>query len=268
MPSTITKDYRRTSRPSRWRLPPVLCLALLGVLSACCTGVQPPSLDRSVFSGLEHRALGRAAIDLELVVNGIDTSGRDGLATHVAPASEWEADVHLVNLKPGATITYSAVTDRPVSTMAWSEEGGALEVSASFDRSPTYSLEIFNERTTILRRAAHPSAIPALRVIVDDPPSPLPSLADLCRAAPEFCVLTIGFRVLGPSGECQWEINFTQPVVVDVGDDQIVRGDRILLTEEHGSEHAHPAMVFDEMRIQASGVDSIRVLSERVARPH
>ncbi len=48
-----------------------------------------------------------------LVVDRIGTSGQDGIATNVAPALEWEVDLRLAGLEPGAIITYTAVTDRP-----------------------------------------------------------------------------------------------------------------------------------------------------------
>lgn len=255
------KNQHRTSGSSQRHLLRMLFLTLLVVLASSCIGNRQPSPDGLVFAGLEHKDLGGADVDLELVVDGIGTSGQDGLATNVEPAREWEVDIGLVGFEPGATITYSALTDRPVSTMVWKEEDGAVEISASFERSPTYSLEISNGGTTVLRRSALPNAVSALRVIPG-----IPEPIDICELVPQFCEPIIIFRLTLNPGECQWEINLGEPVELDAGEG-VVLGDRILLTEEHESEHAHDAMVFTEMRIQAGGLSSIRIRDERVERP-
>jgi len=244
----------------------LLFLPLLLVLASSCSGYRQPSPDGLVFAGLEHKDLGGADVDLELVVDGFGPSGQDGLATNVEPAREWEVDIRLVGIEQGATITYSAVTDRPVSTMVWGAVDSAVVISASFERSPTYSLEISNEGTTVLRLSALPNAVSSLSVIGNDIRFPDFDRIDICDVWPRFCEPIIVFRLTLNPGACQWEINFRESLQFDTAEG-VVRGDRILLTEEHEPEHAHDAMVFTEMRIQAGGLSSIRIRDERVERP-
>lgn len=265
MKRTTAKNQDRISGSWRRHVPRMLFLTLLVVLTSSCTGRRHLRPDRLVFAGLEHNDLAGAHVDRALVVDRIGTSGQDGIATNVAPALEWEVDIRLAGLEPGAIITYSAVTDRPVSRMVWAAEGHDVAISASFERSPTYSLEVSNGGTTVLRRSAVPNAVSRLRVMGND--IPLPDLRDICERVPEFCEPIIIFRAIAsPLGECQWEIILSEPVELDA-EEGVFLGDRILLTEEHVSDHAHGAMVFTQMRIQAGRLSSITILDERVERP-
>ncbi len=216
-------------------------LTLLVDLASSWTGCRHRSPDGLVFAGLKHKDLAGANVDRALVVDRIGTSGQDGIATNVEPALEWEVDLRLVGLGSGATITYTAVTDRPVSTMVWAAEGHDVAISASFERSPTYSLEISNGGTTVLTESGIPNGVARLRVMGND--IPLPDIRSICERVPEFCEPIIVFRVLpsnsGPgTGPCVFGVLLSASVPLDAGEGEI-RGDRIILTEDHHSAHAH-----------------------------
>ena len=264
MKRKTAKNQHRTSGSSQRHLLRMPFLTLLVVLASSWTGCRHRSPDGLVFAGLKHKDLAGANVDRALVVDHIGTSGQDGIATNVEPALEWEVDLRLVGLGSGATITYTAVTDRPVSTMVWAAEGHDVAISASFERSPTYSLEISNGGTTVLTQSAIPNSVSRLRVIGND--IPLPDLQDFCERVPEFCEIRTVFRVLPTSGKCLWETIFETPARLGAGEG-VVLGDRILLTEEHDSDNAHGAMVFTQMRIQAGRLSSLTIRDERVERP-
>ncbi len=273
MKRRTANNQDRISGSSRRHVPRMLFLTLLVVLASSCTGRRHARPDRLVFAGLKHNDLAGAHVDRALVVDRIGTSGQDGLATNVAPALEWEVDLRLVGIESGATITYSAVTDRPVSTMVWKEEDRALEISASFERSPTYSLEISNGGTTVLTRSAIPNGDSILSFVCVPsslpPPDPVPPGFNWCRVCLNWpcTIVIIHFKAIAsPLGECQWGITLSEPVELVAGE-RVVLGDRILLTEEHVSDHAHGPMVFTQMRIQAGRLSSITILDERVERP-
>ena len=238
-----------------------------------------PSLDGPVLAGLKHKVLAGADVQLALVVDRIGTSGQDGIATNVEPAREWKADIRFVGLQSGAIITYSAVTDRPVSTMVWKEKDGDLEISASFDRSPTYSLKISNGGTTVLTQSAIPRGAPAVSVLFNDDNAPrprggvkglpgvlagdpLPGLDISVEQNPGGNIIVIASN----SGECQWEAIWREPMRIDTGD-RVVLGDRIVLTAEYASGDAPGPMVFTQMRIQAARLSSFTIRDERVERP-
>ena len=255
------KNQHLTSEPSPRHLLGMPFITLLVVLASSSAGCRYPSSEGLVFARLQHKELAGADVGHALVVDGIGTSGRDGIATDVEPAREWEADIRLLGLESDAIITYTAVTDRPVSTMVWKEEDGHMDISASFQRSPTYSLEISNGGTTVLTQSGIPNSVSRL-IIGDD----IPHIRDFCDICSSCCRILGDFRVLPSTGECQWEIIFGEPVPLDAGEG-VVLGDRILLTEEHEPAHAHGAMVFTQMRIQAGRLSSLTIRDERVERP-
>jgi hypothetical protein len=231
--------------------------ALVAATTASPARAQSPV----VFQGLEHRAVGSAALqlapdDTALEVSALDPDGSDGVAVTLGQAVSWTARLRSTGSSPMHSSWHAMADGRRISSAMLRHNGGRFQISPVFTgaTTPTYTAAVYKNGRLA---GAVGSLPPTAHILVPE---------SFCEVFGSIgfiaCDLVSDFRN-SPSGECEWRFAWRTAVAIQLPNGVKITGNEVRLTEEVRPPGQYPYPFFDEMLIRTTA-RSLTFLSESV----
>lgn len=240
------------------------CFTLLAGLAA-----PAQAQDCVPYQGIDHCPLGLAALTAGadgLSVSGVGPDGQDGVASHFAAATLWNAQMELP-AGPGTNqaTRLSAISGGEVtSELHIAPEDGRLRLEATFTgdaETSTYSVLIYDDG--ILQGSLGGFSGDASEGSVSTKASSAngPTLATrIALYVDGFYMGEIEYPFWRPwfifgtafDGGCFWSMQMTEPATFDLPNGDRVVGDEVRITEDVRGESHYPYLSFDAIETRST----------------